>query len=1027
MVTQLRLTLATMFACILIAGSAMGQTRTVTGVVASADDGTPLPGASVALVGTQLGTATDVDGRYSIDVPQEGARLRFSFIGYVTQEIPVGNRVILNVELAPDFRELDELVVVGYGEQLQRTLTGNISRVSARDIENEQVLSIEQAMQGRMAGVQIQANNGKLGQGIQVRVRGSSSVSASNQPLYVIDGIPVTTTNLSGNGAATNPMADINPNDIESIEVLKDASAAAIYGARGSNGVVLITTRRGHSGQTRFSASLQRGWSEPTRLVDLLNGEQYVELMLEGARNTAELWDWPGAVSWVTTRFDLYSQGANWNPENGAVANFDWQREAFQSAGSTNFELSAQGGDRRTRFFLSGGFEDANGILIQDEFNRLNGRVNLEHDLSARFQMGGRLSLVRTLNKRLSTDNAFATPMQLIAQPPIQPIFARATGAPEGPYVAGERYNPSTLYFNGLLYKDNVRYNTTVLRSLGSAFASYRVLEGLTFRSEFGVDLLDQHEDGHWNSQVARSTGAAEGVGMSNRDRIINWTANNYFTFVPTLGVDHVVDLTLGTSFQSVDHDWTYVEAERFPSDAFTQIQSASEVTIWNGGITSHTFLSYFARTNYALFDRYLMTLSGRVDGSSRFGTNNRYGFFPAASVGWILSDEAFMANMPFDLFKLRASYGLTGNAEIGNFLHRGQWGASRYDGMPGTRPIQTENPDLRWERTGQFNAGLDLSLLGDRVSAQVDYYLKQTTDLLLNVNVPGTTGFTLETRNVGSLRNEGVEFVINTRNLTGNFGWTSNFVFGTNRNRITDLDGQVIEGGFINRAIEGHPIGVFFGLEYAGVDPDNGDALYYINERDENGNIINAGATTWNPNLANRVVLGSPHPDFTGGFGNNFTYGNFSLSALLQFSYGNQIYDGGGRFKSANGDFLDNQSADQMRRWRQPGDITDVPQARLFDENGTTHSSRYLYDGSYLRLKNVAVSYQIPRGLLQQAQLQSARIFVAGQNLLTWTRYPWWDPEVNTDFLAGNIGLGNEFYSAPQARTITTGIQVNF
>jgi TonB-dependent starch-binding outer membrane protein SusC len=385
------------------------------------------------------------------------------------------------------------------------------------------------------------------------------------------------------------------------------------------------------------------------------------------------------------------------------------------------------------------------------------------------------------------------------------------------------------------------------------------------------------------------------------------------------------------------------------------------------------------------------------------------------------------MANMPFDLFKLRASYGLTGNAEIGNFLHRGQWGASRYDGMPGTRPIQTENPDLRWERTGQFNAGLDLSLLGDRVSAQVDYYLKQTTDLLLNVNVPGTTGFTLETRNVGSLRNEGVEFVINTRNLTGNFGWTSNFVFGTNRNRITDLDGQVIEGGFINRAIEGHPIGVFFGLEYAGVDPDNGDALYYINERDENGNIINAGATTWNPNLANRVVLGSPHPDFTGGFGNNFTYGNFSLSALLQFSYGNQIYDGGGRFKSANGDFLDNQSADQMRRWRQPGDITDVPQARLFDENGTTHSSRYLYDGSYLRLKNVAVSYQIPRGLLQQAQLQSARIFVAGQNLLTWTRYPWWDPEVNTDFLAGNIGLGNEFYSAPQARTITTGIQVNF
>lgn len=1009
---------------LLLVPGALAQTGTVTGVVTDAQTGDPLAGASVVVVGTTTGTATNIEGRYELIAPLDGT-LRFTYIGYVAQEVPVDNRSTINLALEPDLGLLDEVVVVGYGQQLERTLTGNISRVTAQDLEDQSVLSVEQALQGRMAGVDIQTQSGKLGQGIQVRVRGASSVSASNQPLYVIDGIPVTTQNLSSTDAATNPMADINPNDIESIEVLKDASAAAIYGARGSNGVVLITTKSGATGRTRVTANYSRAWSAPTNTVDLLNGPQYVELLMEAAANTDELA--PGTcgvtcVEYLGGIFDIYSSGADWR---GGNANFDWQDQVMRTGGSNVFELSAQGGDANTRFYISGAIDDQTGILINNEYQRLSGRANIEHDVSDRLNVGARLSLSRSLNKRLATDNAFATPMQAIAQLPINPIYEPLPG--ESGYVPSDNVNHSTVYFNSLLYVGNTRFHTTVYRTLGNAFASLELTPGLVLHSEFGVDVLDQNEDQHYNSQVARGlTDAENGLGIQLWNRVVNYTTNSYLNYQDNFG-DHGFDATVGTSFQNADWNWSSVTGTQFPSDDFTQISSAAEITSGTGGRTAYRFLSYFGRVNYQFMDRYLLTMSGRVDGSSRFGSNNRYGFFPAVSAGWIMSDESFMENSPFSLLKLRASYGLTGNAEIGNFDSRGLWSASGYGGLAGTFPSQTPNPDLAWERTTQMDLGIDFGLFNDRIETQLDYYRKDTRDLLLNVQVPASTGFTTQTQNVGRLRNHGIELALNTRNLTGDFGWTSNFIFGLNRNEITDLDGQVIAGGFVNRAVEGQPIGVFFTLEYAGVDPANGDALFYINEQDENGNIIDPDATTNNPNDANPTVVGDPNPDFTGGFGNQFTYAGFSLDVLFQFSYGNDIYDGGGRFKSANGDYFDNQHADQLNRWQQPGDETDVPQARFFLANGVTHSSRYLYDGSYLRLKHVALSYQLPRNYIDQLGLQNARVYVTGQNLLTWTKYPWWDPEVNADFTAGNIGLGNEFYTAPQARSITTGIQLTF
>ena len=1015
---------------ILVPTLAQAQTQNVTGTVIDTDTGEPLAGASVVVVGSTVGTATAVDGTYQISAAADDV-LRFSFIGYHTQDVPVNGRSEINIGLTPDFRQLDEVVVVGYGQQLERTLTGNIARVTARELEDQTVLSVEQALQGRMAGVDIQTQSGKLGQGIQVRVRGASSVSASNQPLYVIDGIPVTTQNLSSSEAATNPMADINPNDIESIQVLKDASAAAIYGARASNGVVLITTKSGTTGATRITANYSRSWSAPTNRVDFLNGPEYVELLLEAAANTEELSpevcdDLGGScVGYVESIMDSYAMGADWRT---GEANFDWQDQAFQSGGSNVFELTAQGGDQNTRFFISGAIDDQDGIIVGNRYQRISGRANVDHDVNDRLNVGARLSLARSFNDRLATDNAFATPMQMVAQLPINPIYEPDPNVTDG-YAPSGNVNHHTVYFNSLLYVDNTRFHTTVYRTLGNAYANLEITPGLVFHSEFGVDVLDQNEDHHYNSQVARGmTDATAGLGIQAWDRVVNYTTNNYFNYTGGFGDDHAFDATVGTSYQNSDWTWSSVTGTQFPSDDFTQISSAAEITSGTGGVTSYRFLSFFGRANYQFLDRYLLTVSGRFDGSSRFGANSRYGFFPAVSAGWIISDEAFMEDGPFSLLKLRASYGLTGNAEIGNFASRGLWSAGAYGGRPGTYPSQTPNPDLAWERTQQLDVGVDFGLFNDRLSAQFDYYRKDTRDLLLNVTVPASTGFTSQTRNVGRLKNHGIEIALNTRNIaTTDFSWNSSFVFGRNRNEVTDLDGQVINGGFINRAVEGEPIGVFYALEYAGVDPDNGDALFYINEQDDDGNIVNPDATTNNPNAANQVVIGDPNPDFTGGFGNEFSYRGFSLDVLFQFVVGNDIYDGAGRFKSANGDYFDNQHANQLDRWQQPGDVTDVPQARFFLGNGVVHSSRYLYDGSYLRLRHVALSYQLPRQYIDGIGLQNARIYVTGQNLLTWTKYPWWDPEVNADFTAGNIGLGNEFYTAPQARSVTTGIQLTF
>ncbi|MEX1120626.1 MAG: TonB-dependent receptor [Balneolales bacterium] len=997
----------------ILPGNAMAQQGSISGQITDASNGETLAGASVFIPQLNRGAATNTDGEYNIqNVPSGTFELRVTYVGYETATISVAvttTNLVQDFQLISDFADLDELVVVGFGTQIKQDLTGNIARVSGETIEGITVPSFESALQGRAAGVHIESGSGKLGQGIKMNIRGSASVTAGNEPLYVIDGMPVTSQSQSGTNSLTNPLADLNFNDVETIDILKDASAAAIYGSRASNGVVLITTKRGEEGRTNFSYNTKVGYSTPTRTMDWLNSEQYTELILESADNV-------GLRDYVEGIFDDYSLGTNWREHE---VDADWAGAAFKDAMTLSHEFSASGGNESTQFYASGSYDDQEGIVIGNDFQRLSTRLNLDHTATDRISLGLNFNLARSELTRVTDDNGFATPLQLVAQLPISPIIDPNTG----------ELNENTEYYNGLLHEEHSDFTQTTFRNFGNAYANINLTDNLSFRSEVGADLMNLNEDERYGLGTARSmSGFNNGLGASRWVQVVNYTTNNFATYNQTFQDVHDLEVIGGASFQYSTSKTAYVEGENFPVDDLRTIASAAEISGGNTTGSDYAFLSYFSRANYKFQNKYLLSLSGRVDGSSRFGADERYGFFPAASAGWILSEEEFLNNTDFLSFlKLRASYGLTGNAEIDNFGSRGLFGVTSYAGSPAINPSQVANPGLKWERTAQFDVGLDFGFFSDRINGELDFYMKNTSDLLLNVNVPGTSGFTTYLDNVGEMKNKGVELAINSRNYTGNFMWSTNFNISANRNEVTSLDGQVVTGNFENRAVEGEAIGIFFLREYAGVDPDNGDALYYLNEMDDNGNIISGDETTNVHNDASRVVAGSPHPEFIGGLSNNFTYKGFDLDVMFQFVYGNDVYRPAGAFQSANGRYLDNQTVDQLDRWQEPGDETDIPQARLFGSNGAHASTRYLTDGSYLRLKHINFGYTIPSGLTNAISLQRARVFVSGVNLLTFTDYEGHDPEVSTDYVTGNLDLGNEYYTAPQARTLTLGINVDF
>lgn len=1000
----------------------LAQAKTVTGKVTDAN-GNPLSGVSVKIKGSNTGTSSGNDGNFSIIMPKGLTSLIFSSIGFEDQEVDVKGS-FANITLSQTSKNLNEVVVTGYGTQVKRDVTSVIARVKGTEVQNMPVADLSQTLQGRAAGVFVEGQNGKIGEGIKIRIRGASSLNGSNEPLYVVDGVPLV------GGVYGSASSDINFNDVESFDILKDASASAIYGSRAANGVILITTKRGKAGKTKFTLNTQYGVQNPTNKRGFLNAAEYIELFREAAINTAKYHynragNWRGYASeaaaitdmttYVENRFTRYSGHSDWRT---LQTDNNWEDAAFnEDAATSNIELSAQGGTDKNKFYLSAGINNQDGILIANKFKRMSLRFNMDNQLNNWLKVGLNMSLNKSERKRLAGDNAFNTPMQLVALSPLTPFRN----------LAGVLYNtPTTTYYNGLIDVEDATNNATGYRNQGNIYAESRIAKGLTLRNELGLDMITQNDERFWGSRTSGGTGIG-GAAWAQWFRNTRWTTNNYLSYVATIKEKHKIDATVGMGFENRYDEYSFVEGENFADETIKTLAGAGTIT---GGSTTrdkNNLVSYFARANYSFNRKYLLSLNVRIDGDSRFGSNYKYGTFPSVSAGWIMSDENFLKNSTWLSFlKIRASYGIVGNnTGLGFYTPLSQYGSVRYGASSGLGITNFGNDDVRWEKVATTDIGFEFALFNNRVSGEFSWYNKKTTDMLLAVPTPSVSGTTSVLGNIGEMENKGIEFTLNTTNVTTrNLKWTTSINVARNRNKMLKLDGEQTEilpsdARYSNAVIIGQPIGIFYGVKFAGADPANGDPLFYNQD----------GKTTTSVySDAGKFIIGDPNPDWIAGISNTVTWKGVELNFLFQGVFGNQVQDGGGGFMSASADWFDNQTRDQLGRWKNPGDITNVPQARLNrfgDFDSPSMSTRYIYDASYVRLKTLTLAYNVPQRLANKAKLSNARIYVSGVNLFTFTDYPGWDPEVNTDYRAGNVNQGSDFYAAPQIKSIVVGLTI--
>ena len=900
-------------------------------------------------------------------------------------------------------RKIDEVIVVGYGKSTKAKLTDNVAKISSESIKEIPNANFQNAIVGKAAGVRVNQTNGKLESGFNINVRGSASISAGTSPLYVIDGIPMINSDESTNGAPVNPLVTLSATEIESIEILKDASSAAIYGSRGSNGVVLITTKTGKKGKPRLNLNLSQGFSAPTNKLKWLNAKQYVELFLEAGRNSS----WADE-DYVKGRLNGYSNNTDWSK---GVIDTDWQDYIFQNGSVRDADFSVSGGDDKYNYMFTASNNETKGIIRSNDLDRNTARLNISANPTEKLKLGLSLGFSRTSIDRVSNDNQFTTPMQAVALAPISPA-----------YVDGSPYDGTT-YANFLLEDENAYYNTLIKRITGKVFGEYKILKNLVFHSDFGYDNYDQKEVKFRGRKTPfMSTNGYVFNSFVDSENIV---FSNYLNYNLNLG-SHNFEAIAGTELNKNKRKYSSVTGIKFPSDDFQTIDSAGEISAGSGNVSEFAFFSYFGRLNYDFDGKYLLKASIRRDGSSRFGSANRYGVFPAFSAGWVISKEDFLSSSnTISLLKLRASWGKTGNAEIGNFASRDLWGANSYKQLPGYSANQPENKDLTWEKSTQTDFGLDFGLFSNRISGEIDYYDKKTEGLLFYQNIPYTSGYSNIYRNIGDLSNKGFEFVLNTKNFkTQDFSWESSFNLANNNNKVTSLpdnNADVVVGNVIRRV--GERLDSFYLVEYAGVDPANGDALFYKNTLNADGS--RDRSTTNDYSEAQRVIAGSSTPDWIAGFTNNIDYKNFDFSFTFQGEFGASIYNASGIYQSANADWFDNQTVDQMNRWQKPGDITMVPQARLGDGNGTQNSTRYLEKANFIRLRNISLGYSLDKNLTADWGISKIRFYVSAINALTFTKYSGYDPEARSDTARG--GGGSTFYSAPPAKTVTFGINVNF
>lgn len=1027
---KFRWLLAVFLGVALIPAGAVAQERgSITGQLLDQSTGQPLVNAQVTVVGTRLGTLSNQQGRFLIAGVEAGTyTIEVALLGYkqARREVTVGaGAAVVNIEMEVDILRLDELVVVGYGVEKRRNVTGAVGSLRPETVRELPSPAVEQVLQGRISGVQVSQNSGVPGSAISVRVRGSSSISAGNQPLYVVDGVPMTQGNFSGinstfGGQGVDALGDLNPNEIESIEVLKDASAAAIYGSRASNGVVLITTKRGGAQERadiQFNAyyGTQRDWKR----VEFLNTDQYIEVYNEAFRNAGEH---PNFFGYKGTTPE---SGVPYEVEIEPGAYTNWLDQVMRSAPVSSMTGSIAGGTDRARYYVSGSHFSQDGIVQGYGYERLNGRLNLDYTATDRLSLGTNVALTRSVTQRTRGDNTIYGPFaNAIANPPYQTVFN-----PDGSYTETDYANPVGLARENAAEERGVRI-------LGNAFARYTLLPWLSARASVGLDQLALRSR-LYDSPVVGIGAGSNGSGTAADAFVNKATYEGTVDWLRDLGERHSISGVVGMSYEENTTERTSVTGQQFPSAHFRYLGSAAEITAGSSSLTSWSLMSYFTRLSYTLDDRYTLTFNLRTDGSSRFGQDTRYGVFPSASLLWRLGDESFMQDQGvISNLALRLSYGRTGNQfGIGDFASRGLiQGGQNYAGQPGLAPTQLANPALKWETTDQFNVGTDFSVLSDRLSFNIDYYNKKTNDLLVARPVPSTTGFTTFTSNVGAMENKGFELAARAQILQGGqdgLSWTIDANVAKNKNEVTALyNDDPISSGFASRAMVGQPLGVFYGYVTDGIFKTAQEVADHAFQTDETApgdirfkDLDNDGEIT----DKDRTIIGSPWPDYVGGLTNTLSFRGIDLSAFVQFSQGNDIFNGNRIYQEAYGAYGDNNTKRALERWTPENPDATEPRAILYDPNNNARTSdRFVEDGSFVRLKNVVLGYTLPKSAAGRLGFQNLRLYVQGQNLLTSTKYSGFDPEVNYGGEAA-ITRGTDFYTLPQARSVTFGVNIGF
>ena len=1037
------------------ASAQSGETTVVRGTVTSAD-GESLPGVNVVEKGTTNGTITNIEGAYSLTLPPN-ATLVFSSVGFTAREVPVGNQSVVDVVLNEDVQQLDELVVVGYGTQKKSDLTGSIARISGEEVLQPSVPNFDQMLQGKVPGVQVSLTSGAPGGNVNILVRGVSSITGGNQPLYVIDGFPIdagsgNSSNMLDFGGDTyssagmagntqnrvNPLTFINPADIASIDILKDASATAIYGSRGANGVVIITTKRGNYNQSQIKLDVSYGVQEVSNRIELLNARQYAEFVADG-RDNAWVYaggsaDDPNDVRPASTRVRPSFR----NPES-ITTDTDWQDVIFRTAPVQNYQLSASTGTDKAKFYLSGGYFNQQGVVRTSDYQRFSLRSNIDAQLTDKLTVGSSLTGSYGYGSFPNTEGHYGTGGILasaLAASPTIPVYNA-----DGSYYFDQADVVDGLGWlaNPLAILDGYSDNRKVADILTNNFVEYTFVDGLTLRTSLGVKY-GTNEIRLWRSSAVPffTTLNYPATAGATKASSLNWLNENILTYRRIFNGKHEVDALLGFTVQRDSYDRMSAGAADFPTDYVTYL-SAGIVNSGTQVLSEWSMLSLMSRVNYAYDSKYLLTATVRRDGSSRFGRNRQWGVFPSFSVGYNVSEEPFMegAKLVSNL-KLRASYGLSGNNQIGNFTHIGLLTTLNYvennNQRPGLVPNSLANDDLTWEKSRQTNLGLDLGLFNDRISLTADVYRDLKTDLLLAVELPAASGFRNATQNIGDIENRGVELGLQTVNVRSNtFEWSSNVVFSANRNKVlklATLGGRISNSDFQITQV-GDPISSFYLLNAQGVFRNAGEldgaALQHPNTQagDLKFEDVNEDGTI---NANDRKIVGNPWPDFTWGFTNRFALGNLTLTVSINGSRGADSYFRAGQM-ILNAAGVQNQVILTDRRWRSESDPGDglVPRAiRNNYANGFGPSSRFLFDASFTRIRNVKLAYRFPEVLISRLSLGAVSVYADVLNLHTFTDYPGYDPESST---AGDnvVNAGIDYLTYPLPRTYTFGLNLTF